>query len=140
MNKLDLLEKYYSENPFWEQRRFEVMKDLAVKSYKEFNVIGPFYKFGLGSGDFKLDADKVLALINPEIKKLVTENKFKVTMKHLPKEYETWWKEPVVYGYTYNDSLTLTEIIKLFHKKWKDFSEESASNYTLQDFKIVREN
>lgn len=69
IEKKELLEKYYAEHPEWEQRRFELIKGFAIAQLNASMV-------SKNSGHvntliLKGNADKVLALINNEIDKII---------------------------------------------------------------------
>ena len=144
MNKLILLDQFYAkpENAKWEERRYKVLKELASKTFKERNAFGPFMEFNIpysGLHNCKLCADKILALINPEIASLVTKNKFKVTMKKKPKNYEEYsyfYRDLTVDVRSYDDLPTLAEIKSAFHAQYHDFKVEDAETYTIDDFEI----
>lgn len=144
MNKLILLDQFYAkpENAKWEERRYEIIKELASKSYRERNAYGPFMVYMISNNELqssKLYADKILALINPEIASLVKKNEFKVTMKKKPKNYEKYhhaYRDLTANVQSYDDSPTLKEITSAFHAQYHDFKVEDAQTYTIDDFEI----
>ena len=68
MNKL---EEYYTENPTWEQRRFELVKDFAVVNYQHKLQNGRASISPYSHERFISMADKILSAINPTIKELI---------------------------------------------------------------------
>lgn len=66
MNKL---EQFYIENPTWEERRFQLIKDLAVARFNA-NVAKGSLSIGSGCSIYVKLADKILAQINPAIAEL----------------------------------------------------------------------
>lgn len=144
MNKLVLLDQFYAkpENAKWEQRRYEIIKELASKGFRERNTYGPFVEFNISSSalhNCKLCADKVLALINPEIASLVRKNEFKVFMKKRPNNYARYhysYKDLTVEIQSYDDMPTLAEIRSAFRSQYREFEAEDAQTYTIDDFEI----
>lgn len=68
---MEPLNEYYTNNPEWEKRRFELIKGFAIAQYQASAIEkkGAAY-IGL---EYRLckEADKVLATINPEIAELI---------------------------------------------------------------------
>lgn len=148
MNKLILLDQFYTkpENAKWEQRRYEIIKELASKGFRERSTSGPFVEFNISYSalhNCKLCADKVLALINPEIASLVAKNEFKVTMKKKPRNYDRYhyaYHDLTIEMQSYDDVPPLAEIRSAFRSKYRDFDVEDSQTYSMDDFEITQLN
>lgn len=141
IDKKELLEKYYSEHPEWEQRRYEVLKSLAAANYCASAITGALHNkkpnYAGHLGDFELlkrDADKTLATLNPEIADSLSPFKFNVGFKKTPEvlKGKTYQFVEVL---SYQNPPKIEEIIQLYNLKDSSLRWD-ASSFSLDDFKI----
>ena len=142
MDKKELLEKYYREHPEWEQRRYEVFKDLVAAQYCASAVTAALHNkkaHYVGQiGDLELkkrDADKTLALLNPEIADLLKLFKFGVNFKVTPEALKG-----KLYQYrevlSYQNPPKIDEIIQQYNMADSSLHWD-PSDFTLDDFEII---